>query len=598
MDLLSKIIAVPIFSYSDKVELLFNGYKYSHDTIIIENKFTEEKHNINNVDNSMKNNSLLEIKTLLINNIDPGVYNLYSTNADQTEESIKTEITVVGDTKRAIVEKAISFIGVDKTEHPYIDIIGKIVETTNIVSFLFDKINNETDDMTKYKYASSLYSLVDFLNYNMSRSIIDGQIEIDTMQSLIIVDPEIKQVLVMDITDSKNPDIQMVPKTIASDSIKLLLQERHLYAVIPVDVDENYRGVYYFLKPEQSLFSRFWTNIVTRNKEYQLIIEKNVDYPNSYMDFSDNERELLALVDKLTPIQPLIKEPTLAYDVGIITVQVKDIALLIALNKDFYLSIREPELALDPNDQRRIKISGEEFQFYASSLMIVDENYLYWIEDANGMILSPVKLFSLSSIDYSDGTIEMPKVEFNERIRQLALYNYSSHLIPYLANNFTEYKELIMNAFKSAETDESTGVEDLSKTILKLLCLRQNYSKLRACIRAMMEDRTIYGNYLVEFLASPVRFKYKENTVVMPPKQNCLFVFDKYTTDQGLETTYIMSQINAATEYRFYDCDYGVIWCIDTDTYKTSGFILLDFSTKQLEPYSYKFLIDELEVIY
>lgn len=598
MILLSAAVAIPVLAYNDKVEFLFNGYKYGHDNIVLENKDTGDKNIIYGVDIKMKYNDYLGIRTITVNHIKPGVYETYSIDDTLQEESIRSAITVIGDMKRPFVEKAISFINANKNEQPYAGLIEKITEGTDVVPFIFSKAIADNDTETKYKYAATLYSVIDLMNYNMSASMENSQTKMDSILCSIKVDPDTRELMIIDITDIKSPQISIVKKSLSSDTIELMPQENHLYAVIPIDKNDDARGIYYTFRPKQEVFAKFLNNSIERKNEYQLTIEKNIDYPNSYMEFSDAEKNYLAIIDKLSPVQPLIKEPVVSHFGGLVMVQINDMQLISALNKDLYVSFRETELALDLNDQRRIKISGEEFSFYTSSLMMSDEDYLYWIEDQAGNILSPVRLFSLVEVDYSDGTAEEPETDFNERARQLALHNYSLHLTPYLANNFEENKGLIMNAFKSAETDTVTGTEGLVKTILTFLCLRQNYSKIRTCIRALMEDRTIYGNYLVEFLTSPVRFKYKQNTVVLPPKQNCLYVFDKYTVDQGIETDYVMSQAGTATEYRFYNCDYGVVWCIDTDTYKISGFVLIDFSTKQLEPYSYKFLIDELEVIY
>ena len=267
-----------------------------------------------------------------------------------------------------------------------------------------------------------------------------------------------------------------------------------------------------------------------------------------------------------------------------------------ASNKDIYLSIIETELCLNPNDIRRKKIESQNFNIHFSVFKILDENYFFWLEDEYGNKLSEIKTMILDSNGINISSEDLSD-DLNNRIRKLNIYNYTQHLYPYINNMYPSMYEKISEQIDISFEDETINISNMERSIFNSLCTVQNMAHFTNIARCILEDRLLYGKYRAEFFEEPIIYRYKNNTIVMPDRSNLLYAFEKYSIANGYSIEYIISDPIKATEYRFEDCDYGIVRAFDLDGFISSGFIFIDFSKNKIKNNIYQYLLDTVEVV-
>lgn len=589
MDKLLKNTLIPIFSHKKVVHFLSCAKDYGHTIARFKNVETgvvlsypipkEEKY------------FEMELGLVDITGIEQGNYDIWTVNENETEESFPVNFTVLGDDKRNFVYKAFSVLREQPTKQIVDKVANRITEKTPLISTLFQKYTEEQDVNTKKAFALALKISIDLINKSTS----------NTSSLRFSIDKKAKEMTV-DFTTVKVLDINMVTGTctvrIPKDGkINLRHDADTIHMLIFIDRDEDSSMIAFDFTPNETIFADIWNKELEDVEHYQSVIEKTVNYPSSFMEFTEDEREVLSVINELLPVQQIVAAPKcLRSSVRIkVVIDHDDYLLLQGMGKPFYVSFREPELALDRDDCRHILITGETFEFYPPHLSMSKEDYLVWIEDDNGNIISSIALFAPDdALDEYDDYINNA---FNVGVNKIGVYNHSLHFFPYILNRHSEHADVLQTAYKYMTSEGALSVPRLQNELLKKVCTEDNMYYFAELMRAVAEDTTLYGSYLIDFFSSPIRFKFKSNTLELPPRQSCVFVVDKFKVGGEHEQVVIPATVNAASQYRVDDCDYCLVRGFDTDSYKFSGFLTIDFIHNHFKPSVFKFLIEEVEVV-
>ena len=558
MDKLLKNTLIPIFSHKKVVHFLSCAKDYGH-TIA---RFKK-----------------MELGLIEITEIEQGNYDIWTVNENETEESFPVNFTVLGDDKRSFVHKAFSVLKEQPAQQTMDKVANRITEKTPLISTLFQKYMEEQDANTKKAFALALKISIDLINKSTA----------NTSSLRFSIDKKAKEMTV-DFTTVKVLDINMTTGTCKIRTPKDgKISLRHNTDTIQM--------IAFDFTPDETIFADIWDKELEDVERYQSVIEKTVNYPSSFMEFTEDEREVLSVINELLPVQQIVAAPKcLRSSVKVkVVIDHDDYLLLQGMGKPFYVSFREPELALDRDDCRHILITGEMFEFYPPHLSMSKEDYLVWIEDDNGNIISSIVLFAPDdALDEYDDYINNA---FNVGVNKIGVYNHSLHLFPYILNRHSEHADVLQTAYKYMTSEGALSVPRLQNELLKKVCTEGNMYYFAELMRAVVEDTTLYGSYLIDFFSSPIRFKFKSNTLELPPRQSCVFVIDKFKVAGEHEQVVIPATVNAASQYRIDGCDYCLVRGFDTDSYKFSGFLTVDFVHNRFKPSVFKFLIEEVEVV-
>ena len=315
------------------------------------------------------------------------------------------------------------------------------------------------------------------------------------------------------------------------------------------------------------------------------------------------------MINEYTPVQPIVKCPTFEYHNGIIKYSIGyGYNILKALNKQFYIEFIEAEIMLKTRDCIfRTPITKQEDTFYAKKLGLSDEPYIVYISDENRNIVSTVRFLDLSDIykyqysaDYDDSSdLDIDISEFHEKIRQQELSKYSQHMHNYISIHNPDSRTVIDDVLSLLKIDNDTDKVDIADELIDGLCVEQNRTTFFDMCRSLYEDNTIYGNYLIQYFNSSIKYFYKENKVMFPPVEDTLFVYDSYYINGYKKRDFQESSPILNTYYRYdNDVHFGVAWAINKTTYKRSGFIIIDFTGGLLNPKMGTYLIKADRVIY
>ena len=122
---MNKKLIFPINIYNDKIEFVHIGNKYGHNNIVLKNLDNDKTNIYSNIISSDNHNWFLN--TVILSKIDDGSFSIYTQNADGSDLSEESNITVLGKTNKETITKLLDVIGEDVDDEPYKYIIENIV---------------------------------------------------------------------------------------------------------------------------------------------------------------------------------------------------------------------------------------------------------------------------------------------------------------------------------------------------------------------------------------------------------------------------------------------------------------------------------------
>lgn len=607
-EIINRQLVIPINISDHNVELLFLGKKYNHNCIVLKNYDTGELSKYNVPKSEDKHGWYLQ--TVELTNVDSGFYSVYTVTADNTEESLGSTLTVLGIKNKELVFNLLTQTGKDANTTPYKELIeNNVGNTTDLIRSLFDvyiNANNKFDDARQKAAAEVLKLFIDRFNASICVNTSKDN-NIDKYGNKVSYDENTNLILDVDFTEDGNYTIIPYKIELNVNHINIPKESDSLHLLIFVNEDNEYSDIRLCFTPSEDILKQFWEEEKSAVDSYNAAIEKTINYPKSYLSFSEDEQKILSIFEDLIPVQPIFKGPKLNYANGKISVNLDyDYPLILAMNKNFYVAFRELELAMDSSARRRKLVSGKSFSFYAKSIGISDEPYVAYISDEDDNILSPPTLINLLGIystqytaDYEDSAdIEIDTESFTERYRQYLLYKYGQHMKLYLQKYYSDITLVVYELYDKVCLDNDTNSVDAPYEIIDGSCVHYNSDSFYDICKALYEDNTIYGSYLVKYFSDNINYYYKENSVRIPPVENTIFVFDSYYIDGYRVREYMDCDTQVNSKYRFNSkCSYGVFWALNKKTYTRSGFVIIDMTQNITKPRFSAYLMDAVQAV-
>lgn len=606
---MNKKLIFPINIYNDKIEFVHIGNKYGHNNIVLKNLDNDKTNIYSNITSSDNHNWFLN--TVILSKIDDGSFSIYTQNADGSDLSEESNITVLGKTNKETITKLLDVIGEDVNDEPYKYIIENIVSNNRVLfKTLFEAcINNNFDDNIKNGSAKALKYYIDKINKFISQNT-NTENFVNIYTDNISYNENVTKIL--DVNISKD-EYTVTPYTVdqTKNNIYIPQENNSLHMYIFIDDDGDFSDVRFMFKPNDDVLKILWTKDRNNRKAYELAIEKTINYPYEYFTFSEEEKKILSIFEELTPVQPIFKNTKILYSKGKIEADLSyDFGLMKALGKDFYLSFRELELGLDSSTRRRVSINKNKIIFYAEDIGITNEPYIVCITDNENNVLSPPYLIDLLNIydtnftnyenkDEDSAYIEIDENEFNEKYRQYLLFKYEKHLKTYINRYYSNNVfSIVDELYNTIYNDNDTNSVDAPIEIIDGACTSRNINSFFDICKSLYEDNTVYGKYMVNYFSDNINYYYKENSIRIPPTENTIFIFDSYYINGYMKREYRDCDTQNNTKYRFDNkCSFGVFWALNKNTYTRSGFVIIDFTQPITRPKFSSYLMDTLQAV-
>lgn len=597
--ILHQLTIVPINIYADTIEALFFGQYFAHPVVILKNTKTNNKLTYTITDNSLTKLNSVPYDVVCLDKIEPGEYELYTTNIENTERTYGFKVIVTGDKKLDILTRAIKLASADKNDDVQ-EFVSYLKETDDIIQKIFTEFSKQKDESLQLVYANILKTLIDIRNTRIKSYRLTAK--------EFVVDPEDKT---FEIDSSSNKVLRYTcyaghmeeyVKPMLTQKHSIQEREKMLYFYIEVSQKDNMPiNFTYSFRPTRKIEQTWKTAAQKRNETYTRTLERTIDTSSVLDDFTDTELTYLSVITKLQSSVPIMHSPNLYYEHGQITVTPfeDDIPLLEQIFPVLYLVITEPEYSINPDDRRKIPMEASAFTVYNESVGLGAELYLYWIEDDKGTVLSDIKTFDLSSYKESVTALifDAPKNnELNEKLRKYNVYKYAEHLKPYVLSTAKDYYAAVEDSLRVATEDPYSDSSSIAKNLLLHNCTISNIYDFAPMAFSVMQDHAIYGRYRQNFFQEPIYYKYTVNTVDLPMGDDILYKIERYSFNDGWTVEYIPSNPKTATAYRFENTDFGFMSAIKLTDMSISGFLMFDFSKKGFRAEVSRFMIKNVEV--
>jgi hypothetical protein len=570
------------------VYLYNNAYIDGYDRIVFKETDTGKKTTYQTSDSEV----IIDLDT------DYGDYEVYAINSDE-DSTYSVKFAVYDETRNDLLEYCAKIANVNLKSK----IIQRVVKSCvnnpsyNIISVMLNEMLSEGKEEFRlnlynfiYTYTKLINRRCDLYNYNN-----DSNFSIDILKKQIHIE-NIDYIIQNNIGKNEPPHIYKYDIISGEDDgytyKNISLNYNNMYQFKAYS-DNQVVGVYYVFYPEESIINEVWTKSYESVCNINALIEKEIYYPAQYLDFNDYEKQLLSFLDKADDYSPLFKEPEISIDEYSVQVTINDYDKLKAIENlgyTFYIGfcmvddINEENLVCDT-----VRISEESFYFDSRRYGMYDEDYFFYICDLDGVRYSNAVFVNKS--DYVDEY-------FNERLRQLNIFNYNKHLAPLASNKSGDNASLITNAFQTCETDEYSTTNDIADNMLDIINTKMlQPDTLSNIVATIYQDKIVYGDYLVEFYNSPFYFKSKINTITLPPAEDTIYFIKKYSCGDSITTEYYNSSPDSAIDVKIYPTgiDTILIYGYNMKLKKQSGFMQINYDNLRKISLN-KFLV-EIEVI-
>lgn len=592
---------MPVEIHGDTLKAMFFGGYYNHPTVIIQGVPSGDILNkIENAETIVEEDDLLGYPCMEIKGLSQGSYIVYTTTVDGSERSEAYPFTVTGDSKAQILQQAAESAGVWQSNYVK-STVADMSERADVIKWLNQRIKEAKNTDDKISASMVLYMYVSLINKRAQKCCFTPEpFTLEALSGNFHLDGEAVRVIRHNLQNGK---CETFIPSILQDLCHMQEEDGGIY--LYVEVGESGLPINYALsyKPEAKTMALIKEEMIQRGQKLQRALERTIDYPISYLEFSEEELQWVSIIDKLRDGIPLFRAPNIQYKHGVITVMPheEDIALLDFVSGNLYLAINELEYCLESN-RRRVKMQPKEFHIYNDSFGIGTEPYLYWIENKDGQVLSDIRVLNLS-VDSEMGGVVYDTDDanyINERLRKLELYHYKKHLIPMAQNNTTTQAnfEKIADAFSVCESDGETQPAGVADNILDRNILRSNILTFAELSMAVMRDMITYSRYGTNIVKAPFYYRSKLNTIVLPMGQDILYKIVRYDFENGRQVDYIPALKQSTREYRFNNTEWAFVTALDTNDMRTSGYIMLDFSKRGVSANVYTYMATNVEVSY
>lgn len=266
------------------------------------------------------------------------------------------------------------------------------------------------------------------------------------------------------------------------------------------------------------------------------------------------------------------------YHDGMLNITIENYEALVAMEKTFYVSIRELDQFFDRTFDKRYKITSPTLTINAP-LELLDGEIILFIEDERQIIVSPFTRFDL--YDYA-GFGEMS--EYAEKQNAVEVSDYVNR---YLKNITTiigegEFYTIVSNILHAQMYDSDITAQKIYyNTLVKSLMVQKLAKYSDDMLFFTATEWMSQHNIDSEFFEITPRFINALDTFIFPTSKNHYVLVVKKimaTEENTADVTYnfYASSPNRSISVNIAKGDIYIIYAIDAQTYKRSGFIIVN----------------------
>lgn len=435
-----------------------------------------------------------------------------------------------------------------------------LYKTESLIN-LYKNIKDVTEEekQSYYYIISNAERYENIQTINMNHALEDTSIIYNKNKILITVPLNITHIDIIDKTTNT-----IVKHKIKEQTLELKCKENTLY-YIDLYNNENFLG--------RLLHYQFDNETISKNKSETFdntnLVTDSV-FPTYGISLSDSDKQSI-LYERKYEVKNTIAPRVLAEE-GIINktvaIEIQNFNILQNLDKTVYLVGKEYDSINNNLFNRTIPVTSSHmiYNLYENNLM---GDVVFYIADEHGIILSDFTKYSEDENQYD--------YEYNKSILEIEEYVHS--LLNKL-NDFESYQEakmLIQDELEEEKQYAFPSVDKCFKNILNRIIhtntIIVNKNKLLYIVLTHYFANFDYAYDLFNSLTININ---NYNKSVDIPKGNHNYEIVQLGFNVGLSSfttsTYKASK-NYAVRLRYDEYDYNLYYCIDTETYKKSGFI-------------------------
>lgn len=435
-----------------------------------------------------------------------------------------------------------------------------LYKTESLIN-LYKNIKDVTEEekQSYYYIISNAERYENIQTINMNHALEDTSIIYNKNKILITVPLNITHIDIIDKTTHT-----IVKHKIKEQTLELKCKENTLY-YIDLYNNENFLG--------RLLHYQFDNETISKNKS-ETFDNTNLVTDSAFSTYgislSDSDKQSI-LYERKYEVKNMIVPRVLAEE-GIINktvaIEIQNFNILQNLDKTVYLVGKEYDSINNNLFNRAIPVTSSHmiYNLYENNLM---GDVVFYIADEHGIILSDFTKYSEDENQYD--------YEYNKSILEIEEYVHS--LLNKL-NNFESYQEakiLIQDELEEEKQYAFPSVDKCFKNILNRIIhtntIIVNKNKLLYIVLTHYFANFDYAYDLFSNLTININ---NYNKSVDIPKGNHNYEIVQLGLNVG-SSSFTTSTYKASKEYavrlRYDEYDYNLYYCIDTETYKKSGFI-------------------------
>lgn len=435
-----------------------------------------------------------------------------------------------------------------------------LYKTESLINLYKDiKDVTEEEKQSYYYIISNAERYENIQTINMNHTLEDTSIIYNKNKILITVPLNITHIDIIDKTTNT-----IVEHKIKEQTLELKCKENTLY-YIDLYNNENFLG--------RLLHYQFDNETISKNKSETFDNTNLVTdsaFPTYGISLSDSDKQSI-LYERKYEVKNTIVPRVLAKE-GIINktvaIEIQNFNILQNLDKTVYLVGKEYDSINNNLFNRAIPVTGSHmiYNLYENNLM---GDVVFYIADEHGIILSDFTKYSEDENQYD--------YEYNKSMLEIEEYVHS--LLNKL-NDFESYQEakmLIQDELEEEKQYAFPSVDKCFKNILNRIIhtntIIVNKNKLLYIVLTHYFANFDYAYDLFSNLTININ-NYNKSADI--PKGNHNYEIVQLGFNVG-SSSFTTSTYKASKEYavrlRYDEYDYNLYYCIDTETYKKSGFI-------------------------
>jgi len=334
-------------------------------------------------------------------------------------------------------------------------------------------------------------------------------------------------------------------------------------------------------QPDEEGAAYLWGQEITNLASIEKNMANDIQLSETGIDLTDEDKERLLLERRRKNNNALIGQVKLWRNMNrdaILNVEIPDYDLLVAIGKDFYLSVREPDQFLDTSFDKRYLITSRQMAIDTAQDCLYDD-MIFYVEDENRVVVSS---FIWYTMEDDNESLE----EYTEKQYLLEMHEYAEDMNRLYAQKFgrgEDYQQF-SNIITSLSQDNYDSTDEiLLNAVYDIVHNPSYFSNVDNVVSVAAIGHMSKPYCDQQFFQKSLcpTFYYARDAVVFPGKKNrYVLVLLKARLDAegnpAIKKEYIVPTEHSSTSVSIARDDICMMYAIDADTYNRSGFILFN----------------------